>query len=79
MFEKTRIKKNKKYNPPIHCEDERHNTRVGSRYLIFLKIEKPVPVIPEIASNKEFKTVLTIEQVIKIHEYISEKLYEIIN
>ena len=56
-MEKIRDKKNRKYNPPIHCEDERHNIKVGSRYLMFLKIEKPVPVMPEIDSNKEFKNV----------------------
>ena len=30
---------------------------VGSKYLIFSNIENPVPVIPDIASNKEFKNV----------------------
>jgi hypothetical protein len=54
LLEKIIIKKNKKYNPPIHCDEERHKISVGSRYLIFLKIEKPVPVSPEIDSNIEF-------------------------
>ena len=48
-----RIKKNKKYNPPIHCDDERHIINVGSRYFIFLKVEKPVPVKPETDSKNE--------------------------
>ena len=53
LLEKIIIKKNKKYSPPIHCEEDRHKIKVGSRYLMFLKIENPVPVIPEIDSNKE--------------------------
>ena len=53
LFENMRIKKNKKYSPPIHCDEDLHKIRVGSRYLIFLKIEKPVPVNPDIASNNE--------------------------
>ena len=53
LFEKISIKKNKKYNPPIHCDEDRQSIRVVSRYLIFLKIENPVPVIPDTASNKE--------------------------
>tara|TARA_B100000700_G_scaffold24272_1_gene23530 strand:+ start:224 stop:397 length:174 start_codon:yes stop_codon:yes gene_type:complete len=56
-LEKIINKKNKKYNPPIHCEDERHNIKVGSRYLMFSKIEKPVPVIPETDSKKAFRKV----------------------
>ena len=32
------IKKNKKNNPPIHCDDDLHNIKVGSKYFIFLKI-----------------------------------------
>ena len=43
----------RKYKPPIHCEDDLHNIRVGSKYLIFPNIEKPVEVIPEKLSNKE--------------------------
>ena len=31
--------------------------KVGSKYLIFLKIENPVPVNPEIDSKNEFKKV----------------------
>ena len=52
-----KINENKKYKPPTHWEEERHMINVGSRYLIFLKTEKPVPVIPEIASKYEFKNV----------------------
>ena len=54
LLEKMIIKKNKKYKPPIHCDEDLHSINVGSKYFIFLKIEKPVPVIPEIASNREF-------------------------
>ena len=54
LLENIRIRKNRKYNPPIHWDEERHKINVGSKYLIFWKIEKPVPVIPEIDSNKEF-------------------------
>ena len=52
LFENSKIKKNKKYKPPIHCADERQRIKVGSKYLIFLNTEKPVPVTPEIASKK---------------------------
>tara|TARA_Y100000591_G_scaffold325110_1_gene345557 strand:+ start:1694 stop:1939 length:246 start_codon:yes stop_codon:yes gene_type:complete len=52
LFENSKTKKNRKYKPPIHCEDERQRINVGSKYLIFLKTEKPVPVRPEIASKK---------------------------
>ena len=51
------IKKNRKNNPPIHCEEDLQRIRVGSKYLIFLKTEKPVPVRPEIDSKTEFKKV----------------------
>ena len=51
------IKKNKKNKPPTHWEDDLQRIRVGSRYFISLKIEKPVPVSPDIDSNREFKNV----------------------
>ena len=57
MLEKIDIKKNKKYNPPIHWDDDLHRISVGSRYLIFLNVEKPVPVKPDIDSKNEFKKV----------------------
>jgi hypothetical protein len=57
LFEKIIIKKNKKKRPPIHCDEERQRIKVGSKYLIFLKIENPVPVKPEIDSKIEFKKV----------------------
>ena len=47
------IIENKKYNPPIHCDEDRHKIRVGSKYLIFPNMENPVEVIPEKLSNKE--------------------------
>ena len=52
-FEKKINKKNKKYKPPIHCDEDLHIINVGSIYLILLKMEKPVPVIPEKDSNNE--------------------------
>ena len=57
LFEKTIIKKNKKNKPPIHCEEDRQSISVGSKYFIFLKIEKPVPVKPEIDSKIAFNKV----------------------
>ena len=53
MFEKKSIIKIKKYSPPIHWDDDLHNINVGSKYFIFSKIEKPVPVSPDIDSKKE--------------------------
>ena len=54
LFEKIIIKKNKKYRPPIHCDEDLQSINVGSKYFIFLKIEKPVPVKPETDSKIEF-------------------------
>ena len=54
LFEKIIIKKNKKNKPPIHWEEDLQRTSVGSRYFISLKIEKPVPVKPDIDSKIEF-------------------------
>ena len=53
LLEKIIIKNMRKYKPPIHCEDDLHNIKVGSKYLIFPNIENPVEVIPEKLSNKE--------------------------
>ena len=52
MLEKIIIKKNKKNKPPIHWDEDRQRISVGSRYFISLKIEKPVPVNPDIDSKK---------------------------
>ena len=49
LFENNKIRKIKKNSPPIHCVDDRHRINVGSKYLILLKVEKPVPVKPEMA------------------------------
>ena len=57
LLEKIKMRNKKKYKPPIHWEEERHKTNVGSKYLIFSKIEKPVPVKPDIDSKIEFKNV----------------------
>tara|TARA_Y100001970_G_C13690030_1_gene581944 strand:+ start:241 stop:420 length:180 start_codon:yes stop_codon:yes gene_type:complete len=51
LLEKNKIRKIIKYKPPIHCEDDLQMIRVGSKYFIFSKVVKPVPVIPEKASN----------------------------
>ena len=51
------LKKNKKYNPPIHWDEDLHKIKVGSTYLIFLNVENHVPVNPEIDSKNEFKKV----------------------
>ena len=47
LFEKKNNKNIKKYNPPIHWEEDLQRISVGSRYFIFSKIEKPVPVKPD--------------------------------
>ena len=48
------IKKNK---PPIHWDEDLQRINVGSKYFIFLKIEKPVPVNPDTDSKIEFNNV----------------------
>ena len=58
LLENKRIKKNKKYNPPIHCVEDLQSIKVGSKYFIFLKTEKPVPVRPDIASKNAAKKVI---------------------
>ena len=45
------IIENKKYNPPIHCEEDLQIIKLSSNCLIFSKIEKPVEVKPETASK----------------------------
>tara|TARA_Y100000591_G_C21356369_1_gene461824 strand:+ start:122 stop:307 length:186 start_codon:yes stop_codon:yes gene_type:complete len=52
LLENIRIKKYRKYKPPIHCEEDLQSISVGSKYLIFSNIEKPVVVRPEKLSNK---------------------------
>ena len=52
LFENSVTRKIKKYKPPIHCDEDLQSIKVGSKYFIFLKIEKPVPVTPEIAWKK---------------------------
>tara|TARA_B100000401_G_C52391867_1_gene524658 strand:+ start:190 stop:366 length:177 start_codon:yes stop_codon:yes gene_type:complete len=58
LFEKIIIKNIIKYKPPIHCEEDLHNIKVGSKYFIFSKIENPVEVIPEKLSKTESKKVI---------------------
>tara|TARA_B100000123_G_C25629658_1_gene383854 strand:- start:578 stop:751 length:174 start_codon:yes stop_codon:yes gene_type:complete len=57
-LEKIIIKKIRKYNPPIHWEEDLHNIRVGSKYFIFSNIENPVEVIPEKLSKIESTNVI---------------------
>ena len=45
----------KKYKPPIHCIDDRHNIKSSSIYSMFSNIVKPVDVKPDMASKKAFK------------------------
>ena len=45
------IIENKKYKPPIHCEEDLQIIRLSSRCLMFSIIEKPVDVNPETASK----------------------------
>ena len=58
LFEKIIIKNIIKYKPPIHWEEDLHNIKVGSKYLIFSNIENPVEVIPEKLSKTESKKVI---------------------
>tara|TARA_B100001121_G_C18286173_1_gene433066 strand:+ start:392 stop:541 length:150 start_codon:yes stop_codon:yes gene_type:complete len=48
----------RKYNPPIHCEEDLHNINVGSKYFMLSNIEKPVEVIPEKLSKIESTKVI---------------------
>ncbi len=41
----------RKYNPPIHCEDDLQIIILSSRCFIFSKIVNPVEVKPEIDSK----------------------------
>ena len=50
-FENIKVKKIKKNKPPIHCDEDRQRIKVGSKYFISLKVEKPVPVKPDIDSK----------------------------
>ena len=45
------IIENKKYKPPIHCEEDLQIIKLSSRCFMFSKIEKPVEVNPETASK----------------------------
>ena len=42
---------NKKYNPPIHWDEDLHKIKLSSKCFILLKIVKPVDVKPETASK----------------------------
>ena len=51
------IMENKKYKPPIHCDEDLHNIKPWSICFIFSNIVKPVDVKPEIASKYELTKV----------------------
>jgi hypothetical protein len=57
LSEKIIIRINRKNKPPIHWDEDLQRISVGSKYFIFLKIEKPVPVNPDTDSKIEFKNV----------------------
>tara|TARA_A100001015_G_scaffold34955_1_gene38689 strand:- start:1594 stop:1980 length:387 start_codon:yes stop_codon:yes gene_type:complete len=46
-----KIIENKKYKPPIHCDDDLHKIKLSSKCLIFEKIVNPVDVNPDIDSK----------------------------
>tara|TARA_B100001741_G_C16121968_1_gene400454 strand:- start:84 stop:269 length:186 start_codon:yes stop_codon:yes gene_type:complete len=46
-----KIIENKKYKPPIHCEEDLHNIKLSSICLILLNILNPVDVNPDIDSK----------------------------
>ena len=46
-----RIMENKKYNPPIHWDEDLHKIKPWSMCLMFSKIVNPVEVNPDIASK----------------------------
>ena len=52
LLENKKTKKNRKNKPPTHCDEDLQSIRVGSKYFILFIEENPVPVNPEIASNK---------------------------
>ena len=45
------IIENKKYKPPIHCDEDLHSIRLSSRCFILSKIENPVDVKPDTDSK----------------------------
>ena len=47
----SKITEDKKYRPPIHCDDDLHKIKLWSKCLILSNIVKPVDVKPEIASK----------------------------
>ena len=53
-----RIIENKKYKPPNHCDDDRHNIKLSSKCLMLSKIVKPVDVKPDTDSKYAFKNVI---------------------
>ena len=54
-MENNKIKKNKKYRPPNHWDEDLQRIKVGSKYFMDFNVVNPVPVKPEIDSKNEFK------------------------
>ena len=50
-----KIIENKKYRPPIHCDEDLQIIKLSSKCLTFSKTLNPVDVNPEIASKYESK------------------------
>ena len=50
-----KINENKKYKPPIHCDDDLHKIKLSSKCFMLSNILKPVDVNPDIDSKYESK------------------------
>ena len=50
-----KIIENKKYNPPNHWDDDRHNIKLSSKCLMLSNIVNPVDVNPDADSKYAFK------------------------
>ena len=48
----------KKYNPPNHCVDDLHKSKLSSKCLRLLNIVNPVDVKPDMASKYESKKLI---------------------
>ena len=53
-----KIIENKKYNPPNHCDDDRHNIKLSSICFILSNIVNPVDVNPDTASKYALKKLI---------------------
>tara|TARA_Y100000992_G_scaffold300285_1_gene268654 strand:+ start:411 stop:836 length:426 start_codon:yes stop_codon:yes gene_type:complete len=50
-----KINENKKYKPPIHCDEDLHKIKLSSKCFMLSNILKPVDVNPDIDSKYESK------------------------